>query len=246
MLNQLNKLEPIDGERFTWAFRRKSLREKMREEGGLDNCLSWPVSREALITGVTQFSTEEREMLRQRFARAAVAPNLGNPNVGSFPDGSNGTYVRQALVAQNIHDHIQPIANMSYIAEFGGGFGALAVVCNRLGFRGEYQIVDFPELAIIQEWYLNAMNINATLTEDVYSIKRPDVVVSVCSLDESSTQTRIDFMVHTIESRHIIVFNRGFMPPNEHDWFENWFDSNDIRFVVKRLPLPGQRMLITL
>lgn len=246
MLNRLNKLKPVDGKRFTWAFRRKDMRKKMREDGGLTNCLDWPVSREALITGVTQFSAKEHDMLRPRFLRAAVSPNLGNPTVSSFPDGSNGTYVRQALVAQNIHDHVRSIADMSYIVEFGGGFGALAVVCNRLGFKGKYQIVDFPELAIIQEWYLGRMNINVTLTENVYDIKRPDVVVSVCSLDEAPTQTRIDFLAHTIESRHFIVFNQAFLPPNEHEWFENWFDSNNIRFVVQQLPHPGQYMLVTM
>src|SRR5262245_14596703 len=39
----------------------------------------------------------------------------------------------------------QRIADMRSIYEFGGGYGAMALVCNRLGFTGQYYIYDLPE-----------------------------------------------------------------------------------------------------
>ena len=47
------------------------------------------------------------------------------------------------------------IAGLGGIVEFGAGYGALALVANRLGFDGEYFIVDLPEFALLQQFFLS-------------------------------------------------------------------------------------------
>lgn len=64
----------------------------------------------------------------------------------------------------------QNIADLSSIVEFGGGYGAMALVCRRLGFRGSYTILDVPEFALLQEFFLSNLGIGGILhfTPDKY------------------------------------------------------------------------------
>ena len=48
------------------------------------------------------------------------------------------------------------VDSLRTIYEIGGGYGALCLICRRLGFEGEYIISDYPELRLIQEFYLES------------------------------------------------------------------------------------------
>jgi hypothetical protein len=48
----------------------------------------------------------------------------------------------------------QDITQIHTIVEIGAGYGAMALIIYRLGFRGLYHIVDLPELETIQRYYL--------------------------------------------------------------------------------------------
>lgn len=52
------------------------------------------------------------------------------------------------------------IADLSTIVEFGGGYGAMALLARRLGFTGRYVIYDLPEFSLLQEWYLSQHGID--------------------------------------------------------------------------------------
>lgn len=47
------------------------------------------------------------------------------------------------------------IDQLGTIVEFGGGYGAMRLLCHRLGFKGRYIIYDLPEFSLLQEWYLS-------------------------------------------------------------------------------------------
>lgn len=53
----------------------------------------------------------------------------------------------------------QRINQLETIVEFGGGYGAMALLCHRLGFDGRYIIYDLPEFALLQEYYLSHFGI---------------------------------------------------------------------------------------
>lgn len=46
------------------------------------------------------------------------------------------------------------VRELHSIFEFGGGYGAMALVAQRAGFRGVYAIHDLPEFALLQDWWL--------------------------------------------------------------------------------------------
>jgi hypothetical protein len=52
------------------------------------------------------------------------------------------------------------IDEIEYIFEFGGGYGGMCRVVHQLGFKGTYSIFDFPELNVLQEYYLKSSNLN--------------------------------------------------------------------------------------
>jgi hypothetical protein len=58
------------------------------------------------------------------------------------------------------------IEDLKRIQEVGGGFGALALAIHRLGFRGEYGILDFPEMNLLQRWFLEQHGIPLKLFRD--------------------------------------------------------------------------------
>ena len=47
------------------------------------------------------------------------------------------------------------IETLDTIVEFGGGYGAMALLCKRMGFEGKYVIYDLPEFSLLQEYYLS-------------------------------------------------------------------------------------------
>jgi hypothetical protein len=56
------------------------------------------------------------------------------------------------------------IRTLDTIVEFGGGYGAMALLCHRLGFEGKYIIYDLPEFSLLQEYYLSQFGLLANVT----------------------------------------------------------------------------------
>jgi hypothetical protein len=91
--------------------------------------------------------------LPRHYIPAIKDPGLGSPEL--YDGYTSGNMIHQAY-------HLslwelmtgRSVKNMRRIVEFGGGYGTMALVCHRLGFRGDYQIIDLPEFSLLQQWYL--------------------------------------------------------------------------------------------
>lgn len=71
------------------------------------------------------------------------------------------------------------------VAELGAGVGDMATIIHKLGFRGRYQIYDFPELGAIQKWHHEAAGIdNVEYISNVNQLKPADLVIATWSLTE--------------------------------------------------------------
>lgn len=73
------------------------------------------------------------------------------------------------------------------ILEFGGGYGAMALACRRLGFQGRYLIHDLPEFALLQAWYLGQFGIEV---EHVAANQPADALFAIYSLSETPLAER--------------------------------------------------------
>jgi len=94
--------------------------------------------------------------------------------------------------------------NLDCIVEFGGGYGAMAWIVNRLGFKGEYVIYDIPEMSILQRYYLSNVGVPAVLhiTAGAEFITPPeaDLLISCHALGEAPIGLRKWFLAHPFKS----------------------------------------------
>lgn len=230
------------GDRFSWNFRQRDLLSNIIRDGGLENFLQWPVSAEALHAGYTDFAAAERGMIDESLRYLAKDPLAGNPPGARSPEKSSGTYIRQLLVALLIEQHLMPIRDIEWLFEFGGGYGALAVVLDRLGFRGLHYVYDLPAVHYIRSWYLSNFYI---ITESIASLENTiledvDVFVSICSMDEVGESTRETVLDAVDCDNYLFWFHKHWDGVNNYDWFMNWIDSRDMSYAEIEIPNENQ------
>lgn len=98
------------------------------------------------------------------------------------------------------------LSTLSTITEFGGGYGAMALLCNRLGFTGTYYLYDLPEFLLLQEYYLSHHPLNCTV---VYGATAPsDLFIACHSLTEAP-----------LSSRYVADSHRAYLIAGLSQWF---------------------------
>lgn len=132
------------------------------------------------------------------------------------------------------------IADMQSIYEFGGGYGAMALVCNRLGFKGKYYIYDLPEFALLQQWYLEECGVeNVTWMKDHksrYGFNLPvDLFIACYSLSETDFAERDDFLTRSPAKSYLFLYSNKFEQYDNIEYFQrdhsfppvkNWMHSH--------------------
>ena len=132
-------------QRFTWGFKQRAFAQHIiRNEGNLDNFLGWPSSAESLHSGFTEEAKRELELVPREMWQYGVDPSTGTPVGNTSPEGMSGTYIRQLFVASKI-------GHANSIFEFGGGYGALAIVLNRwYAYNTRHYVYDFPVMHMLR------------------------------------------------------------------------------------------------
>lgn len=140
-----------------WDNYRTSLRQHMVNDN-FENLLEWSTIQATMFVGNAPYIFDEMpdfEYMSDKEVRDYVKV-VKNPKVGT----TNTDNICTNLVHQYYHlkqwlDRTkQDITQMTHIVEIGAGYGAMALIIYRLGFRGMYYIVDLPELVTIQKYYL--------------------------------------------------------------------------------------------
>lgn len=240
----LEREEPLGSPaRFSWAFKRKSFREKIKtNSGNLDSLFFWPATHESLLTGYTKNAIEEHNLLDARHKVVTVDPAIGDgyPATKLFSlseHGQSGSFIRQALVCQYL-EQLSGLAPKEWqsIFEFGGGYGALACVASRLGFAGKHVIYDFPELHLIQQWFISKAGVDAEGIEVEYIGPSQlfshtpeewffDFFLSICSLDEAPIKLRRDVLGKVNASFYFIWYTKAFDGVDNDTWVRSYFED---------------------
>ena len=104
----------------------------------------------------------------------------------------------------------QSIADMRSIYEFGGGYGAMALVCNRLGFRGQYYIYDLPEFALLQQWYLGECGVDNVTWVNKGSENHVDLFIACYSLSETDFAERDRILDDWLANSYLFLYSNKF------------------------------------
>lgn len=150
-----------------WQANRLALRQQMvAEDWG--EFLRWSTIRAALYTGLTSETKARYDRLKSEtnwdfWGKFLQDPGVGSPDLENDLGGCSGTFINQGyylwrwsqLTGGNVRD-------MPLIVEVGGGYGAMSVICRRMGYVSPepYVIYDFPELHLLQAYYLGQLNLD--------------------------------------------------------------------------------------
>lgn len=141
--------------------------------------------------------------LDSRYWDAVALPHFGPGDGILMADG----YLSRNMIHQAYHIQMweqvtgQRIAALDTIVEFGGGYGAMALLCHRLGFEGKYVIYDLPEFSLLQEYYLSHFGL---LHKVEWNPKRKprnaDLFMALYSLSEVEPSKRDDGFLDSAKS----------------------------------------------
>lgn len=118
------------------------------------------------------------------------------------------------------------VDELQSIVEFGGGYGALALVANRLGFNGDYAIYDLPEFALLQQWFLSQCGVKNVRHIDKIKREHPDLLIALYSLSEAPMALRDKFLEKVRAKSDLFLYS------GKWETWDNvgYFQQNPTRF----------------
>ncbi len=143
-----------------WSQRRREIRHYLlsRDPSAL---LTWtPIVRSMTFGRLPWISAEFRALRHSgqweaRWRDALGENRAGLPMPSHVYPFSSGTLIHHAYHVHRFESATgRAIGDFTEIVEFGGGYGSMARLVARLGFRGRYHIHDLPEFSAVQRFYL--------------------------------------------------------------------------------------------
>lgn len=159
------------------------------------------------------------DYLREDWARWEAACAL--PLVGQPSDSYAGTRLSRNLLNQAYHLKLwedstgRRVEDLASICEFGGGYGALALLCHRLGFEGDYLIQDLPEFAALQRWFLAA---HALEVEHADAPADVDLFVGIYSISETPIELRRRLLADVQAKTWLLLYSSRFADYDNLAW----------------------------
>lgn len=151
-----------------WMEKRRRLRRLLIEAEPWD-FLGWePVKTTMVKRGKAPLGYELRHLRARndwgsRWRPALQESDLGAPRPFLWYPRSSGPLIHQAYHLCRFEEATGlRLPALSFIVEFGGGYGGMCRLFHQLGFGGTYVIFDLPEVCALQRFFLRHLGINAT------------------------------------------------------------------------------------
>lgn len=214
--------------RFSWDFRRWEIRQRLDSEGPF-NFMRWPIVSEFLYTGDTLAVRQKLDALgikSPHLLQHITESGRGNPPPFPALPGSSGTLVSQAFYISSCPTDF---TTADRVVEFGGGYGAMAVLLARIGFRGAYEIIDLPEVIEIQKYYIGDENIAVSFHESAADIEAgPDWLISFCALSEVDFSLR-NAVIEKLRPRNIFMsYQLEYQDFDNHSYIDDLRESYEM------------------
>ncbi len=186
----------------------------------------WPCIYHTMLVKHWPFQIEyEFSQLAERFHNAIQVPHFG-PD-----DYLTGTRYSMNLIHQAYHlaqwekatgKHIE---QLDTVVEFGGGYGAMALLCKRMGFEGTYIIYDLPEFSLLQEYYLSQFGMLDKIEwNHKQKLKDVDLFMALYSLSEVEPSERMRYLPSVVNS-YLFLYSGQWEKWNNVEWFQRELPS---------------------
>ena len=159
--SQFAALSPVVGdfEKSSWARHRRAMRHHVEKSVPEELC-RWSTIQAGIYVGETQATADQYNYLiaRPRFGQYKIGmteSTFGAPTPTSMASYASGYSIHLTMhLAKWEECTWRKIEYLNTIVEFGGGYGLMCAIARRMGFTGQYVIADFPEMCLLQEYYL--------------------------------------------------------------------------------------------
>lgn len=202
----LPSLKPGDD---TWQRHRGSLRRHILRGDDPADFLNWSTVVATMFVGTgAAFIPLEFADLTKRYLDVIQEPAIGHPQL--YDGWTSGNLIHQAYHLQQWEAATgRKVEQLGRIVEFGGGYGAMALVCRRLGFEGQYIIIDLPEVSLLQRYYLSQVTglDNIELVSEYTGAG--DLFIACCSLSEAPVGIR-DLVLKNIKIDSYLILYQDY------------------------------------
>lgn len=112
------------------------------------------------------------------------------------------------------------ILDFDRIVELGGGCGDMAKFIRNMGFRGEYIIIDLPEILKIQDYNLHGYDVELTTSTIPY--KDNTLFISTWALSECPMDWRHKVISELNPQNYLITYQQNFEGISNEEYFKDW------------------------
>lgn len=212
----LPEMEPVEPE-HTWRFWAWDLRQNVAKNDPAE-FLTWPGVVGTMFVGNAPYIDYEFDELSYLLTAVLVEPKFGKPQTYKTPSlQTSGNLIHQAYHLDQYQGAF--VGELETIIEIGGGYGAMALICNRLGFRGRYIIYDLPEFGLLQQYYLS--NVGVDNVEFITKIDKrieTDLMIGLYSLNEMPLEARHTIIDLCPAQSYLIAYGAGWGGVDNMAW----------------------------
>jgi len=159
-----------------------------------------------------------------QMSRILLDEGINLYGIGSEPDWSNLYCQRYHLWQWEQHNPGMRVADLKTVCEFGGGYGAMAIVLDRMGFRGEHYITDLEPFAMMAVEHLSYRNIKSNVVIGRHD--SPDLLIGCFSLNETPIDERDAFMDGLRPQSFLFAYHAGWNKWPNTEWFMAWAEEH--------------------
>lgn len=225
------------------------------------NFLQWYVVQRTMFH---ECKLVELESLRRMpnwgdLQRYLVEDRIGNPKSFAMMSDSSGNLIHHLYsVMQFLAAYPIAIQKMSQVVEFGGGYGSMARLFYKMGFKGRYVIFDVPEFAALQEYFLSSLDIGVpifrqptkkvgiiilTNIEDFKRqclLEKTDLFIATWSISESPLELR-EIVLKSVDTATywLIAYQKRFQDIDNVAYFKKYISTSQREwngFEIRHLP----------
>ena len=218
-IEALPPIEPVESA-HTWAFWAWDLRQNILNHNPAE-FLTWPSVVGTMFVGNAPYTKFEFDCLGEGLRDAIVEPNFGKPVLyGDMGYGTSGNLIHQAYHLYQWEQKTgRQVKDLGTIVEIGGGYGAMAMIIRRLGFKGRYVIFDLPEFNLLQKYYLSNVGIQDIEFESQTDEQTDyDLLIGLYSLNEMSLKVRKTIINAYPAQSYLIAYGAGWGGVDNMGW----------------------------
>lgn len=191
----------------------------------LEDFLNWSTIEKTMFVGDVDFVRKEYNELFEVYDLAILKETeIGNPKL--IWGWTSGNLIHQLYhLKQWLDRSKQDISDLSSIVEIGAGYGAMALICYRLGFEGKYYIIDLPELVRLQRYYL--WKTIANIDEIYWSspLESCDLLIACHSLSEMPLSERERLLSQVEANEYLFASSYEFEGVDNATWLREFAES---------------------